>query len=241
VDNRGGAVVKRFILLAGGTLAFFVVPMAARRARVATLDEPKTVDNVSIDGDIDRSEVPVAFMGQLLGGTGISGGFAQLEGCSSAPALHVTAKKGMTIREVMDSFVTENLAYRWHLDGGVVNLMPRAGLALLDARIRNFRLNTTDQQMSAGAVLYDLIRLPEVRQQAAELKLQPGIMQGGPGVVDEHPAPRKPVPIVVNLNDVSLREAFNSVARAYEHTIWTYFERDCDGAKTYVIGASTPD
>jgi hypothetical protein len=231
--------MKCTMLLATGILALLAAPMAGHHPRAVVLGESQSVD-LPIGYDIDRSDVPLVLIGQLLGGTRIPGGIAQLEGCSGVPVLHLTAKRGMTIREAMDALVSENPSYQWQLEGGVVNLIPRSGsAALLDAKIRSFQLNTTDQKMDAHAVLYDIIRVPEVRQRAAELKLQPGMMQGGPGVYDEHPAKREPVPIMISLKDVSLREAFNSVVRTYGHTIWIYREHECNGSKTYIMQAET--
>ena len=144
-------------------------------------------------------------------------------------------KRGTTVRDAMATFVASNRDYRWLLDGDVVDLVPTAGFPLLDTRISSFELNTTDRQITSEAALSVLAGLPEVRQHAAELNLKPGIMQGGPGVYDEHPAPRDPLPIHISLKNVSLQEAFNSVARAFGHTIWVYSERECNGDKTYSV------
>lgn len=231
--------MRDFILLSAWILALATTPLAARRVRAFVFDEPKTVDNVSIGFDINRSDVPLAFIGQILRDTGIPGGVAELEGCSGVPAVHFTANQGMTIRGVLDGFVVNNPDYKWQLDGDVINLEPRTGVPLLDARIRDFQVDTTDKQMTAEAILYDLLKLPGVRQRAAELKLKSGVMTGGPGVYTENPQPRAPVPIRITLKDISLREAFDSVVRTYRHTIWIYVQTECNGEKTYVIGTET--
>jgi hypothetical protein len=203
----------------------------------ATLDDSQTVD-IPIDHDIYGSELPHALLGEILGGTGIPGGVAQLEGCSGVPAVVSTkAKKGTTIRQALDAFVVGNPGYQWLLEGGVVNLIPKnAPLALLNTRIHGLQLSTTDRQTTAGAILDDLVRLPEVRLRAAELELQPKVIQDFfLGVHREHPEPINPVPIVISLKNVPLREALNSVVRAYGNTIWIYVEHECNGGKQYLV------
>ncbi len=68
-----------------------------------------------------------------------------------------------------------------------------------------------------------------------ELKLEPGIHSGGPGVVEENPKPRQPVPIHFSIDDGSLQDAFNLIARIDGRTIWVYAERECIGHRTCVV------
>jgi hypothetical protein len=229
------AVALTLVLLLSGCDAWTTAQGTAVRA--ATLDDSQTVD-IPIDHDIYGSELPHALLGEILGGTGIPRGVAQLEGCSGVPAVVSTkAKKGTTIRQALDAFVVGNPGYQWLLEGGVVNLVPKnAPLALLNSRIHSFQLSTTDRQTTAGAILDDLVRLPEVRQRAAELELQPRVLQEFfLGVHKESPEPIKAVPIVLSLKNVSLREAFNSVVHAYGNTIWIYVEHECNGGKQYLV------
>jgi hypothetical protein len=202
----------------------------------AALDHLRAVD-IPIDHDIDRSELPHALLGEIFGGTGIPGGIAELEGCSGVPAVSIKAMKGTPIHEVLDAFVVANPSYRWVLKDGVVNLAPKsAPLALLSTRIQSFLLNTTDQQMDAGAILDDLVGLPEVHQRARELGLQPMLLQDFfLGVHKEHPYPIKPAPIVMSLKNISLGEALNGFVSAYGNTVWIYVEHDCNGKKQYVV------
>src|SRR6202007_3468319 len=98
-----------------------------------------------------------ALFEEMLGGTGIPGGVAQLQACWGATAVNLTAKKEMTIHEALDAFVASNPDYQWQLDGNVVNLIPGTGFALLDSRIRNFQLGAASRQMTANAILDELI------------------------------------------------------------------------------------
>jgi hypothetical protein len=225
--------MKCFVFLIGCTLAL----MLASQARLpAIVEHSQILDTPRFDQDVDLNESPNIIFGRIFGGTRTPGGVVQSEGCSGILNVHLAAKKGMTIRVALDAFIASNPDYEWLLDGGVVNLLRRTGPSLLDVKVRSFQLNTTDRQTAAQAILYDdLLRLPEVRHRAAELNLKPGIMTGGLGVADIDPELRKPIPIVLNLKDISLRQAFNSVARAYGHTVWLYHERLCNGEHTYFV------
>lgn len=229
--------MKYVVFLAGCTLALTFASLA-RLPAIA--DGSQILDMPRFDQDVNWNEPPNIVYGRIFGGTGTPGGVAQSEDCSGAPTVHFKAKNGMTIQAALDAFTASNPDYEWQLDSGVVNLLRRTGTGLLDAKVSSFQLNTTDRQTTAQAILYDdLLRLPEVRRRAAELKLKPGMMTGGLGVADEHPELRQPIPIVLNLKEVSLRQAFNSVARAYRHTVWIYGERVCNAEHTYVVRTET--
>src|SRR5260221_8426713 len=76
------AVALTLVLLLSGCDAWTTAQGTAVRA--ATLDDSQTVD-IPIDHDIYGSELPHALPGEILGGTGIPGGVAQLEGCRVCP------------------------------------------------------------------------------------------------------------------------------------------------------------
>jgi hypothetical protein len=133
----------------------------------------------------------------------------------------------------MNTLVAANPNYRWWLELGVVNLIPREGVPLLGTKIGNFQMDATDREIPA--VLQDLVWLPEVQKRAAELGLKPGFGQGGPSAVPLHPVPREPVPIHISLQNLSLRDALNKVVQSSGHMIWIYHERDCNAVKTYTV------
>jgi hypothetical protein len=230
--------MKYFILLVYWTLAV-VAPGTDRNMPPPRLVGSQAVD-VAIEQNIEDGGPPHALLGRILGGSGIPAGVAQIESCSGAPALSIKATRGMTIRQALDAFTASNPSYQWLFEGGVVNVIPKNGAAaLLDTAIRGLHLNTNTRQMTADAILHDLISLPEVRERATELQLQPGMAQEFfHGVHKEHPTPIKPAPVVINLKGASLREALNAVVRAYGNRIWVYAERDCNG-KTYVLNATS--
>jgi hypothetical protein len=143
-------------------------------------------------------------------------------------------KQGVTIHEAMDALVAANPSYHWSLDDGIVTLTPRVGVAFLQTKIAHFQMDTTDD--GASLIIQDILRLPEVRQGESRLGLKKGLGQGGgPTVVDEHPLPRQPVPLHINVQNTSLQGAFNKAVRAVPRGIWVYLETDCSGDMTYTV------
>lgn len=175
----------------------------------------------------------------VLRGTRINGGFAEIAGCSGLPEGSLKLKQGTTIREAMDALVAANPSYQWTLEDEVIVLVPLGGVPLLDARIVQFQVDGTDREIPATLGL--LLRFPEVREREAQLNLKPALGQGGgPGVYDEHPIPRKDVPVHINIQNLSLREAFNKIVRASpKPVVWVYHENSCDADKTYTVDVAS--
>ena len=219
------------------TLFLSAGPAAERQSDTGLVDSPQPA-NIRIDHDIVAENQPVSSILQdVLRGTGVPGGFAQIAVCSDVPKGRLKLKQGTTIREAMDAFIATNPNYRWRLQGGVVNLMPRDDVPLLDTKIVEFDKDATDREIPA--VLQDMLGLDEVRKRAAALGLKEGFWQGGPGAVEEHPVPRQPVPVHISLRNVSLRDAFNEVVRTSgKGVLWIYYETDCNGERTYIVEVS---
>ena len=223
-----------------GLLISFVSPSSPDGVRATTLGGAQTpnisIDDISIKQDMDVSGYPAKIIEQILSGTGVPAGLAESESCSSEPTASLKVRQGVTIREALDNFVAQNRDYRWVLDGGVVDVIPRRAPALLDARVHSFQADIKEAEM--GFPLFELMGLPEVQKRAAELKLKSGIWQGGLGAYEEHPEPKKPpASFHISAKDLPLREVLNSIVRAYPGAIWIYSEtQQCDGEGTYILG-----
>ncbi|MFZ3211695.1 MAG: hypothetical protein WA188_09275 [Terriglobales bacterium] len=190
-----------------------------------------------ITNDIDRGGSPPDVATEVLRDLGISGGVVLTQGCADTPAAtKFKARPGTTVREALDDFEAANPGYHWEDRGGLLNLVPRTGIPpFLGSRIQSFELQTTDQQTTVGLVFARLLALPEIRQSAADLHLKPGLETGHPGVYTENPTRKEPVPIRIQLKDVSLQDGFNAVVQAFGHTMWVYEQRECGGEKTYIV------
>jgi hypothetical protein len=170
----------------------------------------------------------------LLRGTGLHGGSAEITGCSDLPKGQLQIKHGATVQQAMDELVAANPGYEWELKDGVVNLMPRGGAQLLGTKIAKFQMDATNWEMEAA--LQDVLRLPEVREREASLGLKGGVHAGPRAeAVEKRPLSRQAVPVHINLQNVSLQEAFNQVVALSPDGVWIYRETDCNGAKTYTV------
>jgi hypothetical protein len=226
-------VISLFLLL----MLVAAGPMAACQVEAVSSDERRP-DNVRIDHDITAKNQQILVIFQdVLRGTGLNGGFAEIGGCSDSdlPQGSLKLKLGITVREAMDALVSVNpsLSYQWEWEDGMVNLLPRVDIPLLDTRITNFRMDAMDREIPA--VVEDMLRLPEVRAREADLDLREGLGQGELGAYEEHPIPRRPVAVHVDVKDLPLRNAINNIVRAMPKAVWIYHEIDCGADKTYGV------
>lgn len=219
-------------------LAFLVASRAFPQTGSQILDQP-------FPYDADRIARPGATILEFLrNGGGLSGGVVLLTDCNgNTPALHWKAKQGSTFRQVLNDLQAANPTYRWDLHGNVLNLVPTAGIPpLLSAKISSFSLQTTDQQTNAETALVTVGDLPEIRQAATALYISKAMYAGGLEAVPDstlsQPRPKVPLPIYLQLKDVSLQDTLNAVAQAYGHTMWIYDQRACNRQATYKIDES---
>ena len=151
-------------------------------------------------------------------------------------------KEGLTIRQAMDALVAANPGYQWELKDGAVDLMPRGAAPLLRTRIAKFQMNATDLEIPS--LLQDVLRHPEVREREPALGLKGGIHAGpggGGAAVEKHPVPRQPVPVHINLQNLSLQAAFNKIVELTPDGVWIYRETHCNGAKTFTVEMESDD
>jgi hypothetical protein len=226
--------MKRFILLSCVLFVLFLAPFGWW-LRVMAKGRPQVL-TAAISHDIDVAGQPELILQAVLRDTGISGGVIKFHDCYCVPQpVHLKASRGTSIRAVMATLIAENPEYVWEFRGGVINVIEKPGLPpLLSTKLNSFHADTTDKEV--GTLFSDLMRRPEVLQRLTELKLKPGIWTGPrPGVYEENPKPRQPIPIHFNIEDGSLWDAFNSIVTAGQHMIWVYAERACNGDRTYLV------
>jgi len=125
----------------------------------------------------------------------------------------------------MDALVAANPGYTWQWKDGIVNLAPQGGSSLLRTKITKFQRDATD--LETEAVLNDVLRLPEVRTREASLGLKQVMSGGGLAAGKDHPVPRQPVPIHIDIRNLSLQNAFNEIVKAVPKGTWLYLEKDC--------------
>jgi hypothetical protein len=129
----------------------------------------------------------------------------------------------LLVRDVLDSIVAADQRYKWSLEDGVVNVLPKASSTpLLDVRLNNFN----GQATNGGSIYQMLGNMPEVRRRAEEL----GLKQAEPsgfiiGAVDT----RK---FTVRCQKCSVRDVLNSVVRQ-SNGFWLYREYVYEGKRVY--------
>lgn len=225
--------MKRFI----GLVTLFLItsgwPTAAQQLGTAQVNQPQPSD-IRINHDVLVEDYRLGFIFlDILNGTGLHGGFAEIADCSGLPMGRLHIKKGVTVRQAMDALVAANPGYKWSLQDGAVNLMPRDGVPLLRTKIVKFQMNATDNAIPA--LLQEVLKLPEIRKGEAALGIKEGPGQGGGFAVDMHPAPKRPVPVQIEVQNVTLQDAFNKIVHASPKGVWVYSETDCNGAKSFVV------
>ncbi len=225
--------MKHFIGLFTSIMIASGCPTVAQQLGAAPVNKPQPAD-IRINHDVLVEDQRLGFIFlDVLHGTGLPGGFVEMAGCSDLPKGRLQIEQGATVRQAMDALVAANPGYKWELKNGAVDLVPRGGVPLLRTRIAKFQMNATDNAIPA--VLQEVLKLPEVRKREAALGIKQGPGQGGPGAIEKHPVPKKPVPVQIDVQNVSLQEAFNKIVQASTKGAWVYRETDCNGAKTFVV------
>lgn len=219
-------------------LIIWCEPVAVSQSKAAPVGGLQPA-NIRINHDVfaEHEHVLGIFL-DVLRGTDIHGGFADIVNCSVLPKGHLKIREGSTIRQAMDALVAANPGYKWELRDGVVNLMPRGGAPLLRTRIVKFKMEATDREIPS--VLGDVLKLPEVQKREAALGLKQVSQFSTLGAIPKHPVGKRHVPVRVpvrvDVENLSLRDAFNKIIGASpKAAVWIYRETDCDGAKTFTV------
>lgn len=108
-------------------------------------DKPQLA-HIVVDHDIAEENSPAIILQDVLRGTGIPAGAAQITACSDSSKARLNVKHGTSIEAAMDAFVASNPNYQWLFDHGAIDLIPRRRAALLDTRIADFHMDTTDKE-----------------------------------------------------------------------------------------------
>lgn len=159
------------------------------------------------------------------------GGVVVRRGCgNTGKTFHLS---GTTLGAVLKSLTKADPRYRWAIEDGVVNLLPKKGVPpLLKVKIKNFDVNNSPSMMYAGGVLASL---PEYREAVKRLGLAQGgfaesILQGmgGKGGNEQRT-------FQVHLHNATVLSALNAIVRARKRGVWIYTERHCEGERVFWI------
>lgn len=166
--------------------------------------------------------------GHSLAPIRVAGGIASSDpNCGQEKITQTWMPLGASLKDILDLIVTYDPAYRWSVEGNVINLLPKDGEpALLKTRINSFRL---DSPTTIDSAVEQLMKLPEVQKQEKELHTGVGLhLIVGPRSAN---APK----IILDCSNMTLREVLNAIVRAYGWAVWSYRERSCEGQNQYLI------
>ncbi len=117
-----------------------------------------------------------------------------------------------TVTDVMNAIVQSSKKYQWRQTGGFVNVWPSAGSnPLLETRIGSFNV----KDVNPSEAFDQLLNLPEVQANMTALNLKRRAPDVSPGKLSSSR-------FSVNLEGVSLREAFNKIAQESRIEIWIF-------------------
>jgi hypothetical protein len=164
---------------------------------------------------------------QALSSTSVPGGIILTTNCDEEGEYEFSPSSA-SLRDTLDAITAADPAYKWSLESGVVNLVPKVDeTPLLSVRITKFELNNTNLDFAADK----LFQLPEVKERQAELNLSEIRHEVG---ISELKKPSSSTGddsngFKVSCEEVTLRQALNAIVRAYGHAVWSYSERHCNG------------
>lgn len=156
------------------------------------------------------------------------GGIVAVMDCEEERATQRWMPGGSSLRTALDAIVLADPRFRWvvgHDD--VVNLIPRDHEpALLQTNVRTLRLRNVP---NVDLALERVLTLPEVKQSEARLHLSEGLK------LVVRPNSKSEPEISLRVENLTLLEALNAIARTNGHAVWLYRERHCNGQRTYSL------
>ena len=178
--------------------------------------------------EIDDTEFVRVFT-SALSTTNVPGGMVKLNNCNPIAVLKPWQARIFTLRDALDSIIHAEPDYRWFINDGVINLMPKGEEpTLLQVRIN--RLNVKDAE-SIYLPLSKLMSLPEVRESIAQLGLSeaPHLLIGGISLRPDRPR------YTIDCQNVTLKEALNTIVRTHGRAVWKYEETRCNSKTEFSI------
>ncbi len=127
-----------------------------------------------------------------------------------------------SLQAALNSIVRQDPWYSWSIEQGVVNLIPTNDEPdFLKIQVNKFRL---DGDLNTNLALEKLLRLPEVKQKAAEINLNSGLMYIGLSSSRNTKSRLK-----FELKNITVRQALNEIVRRDGIAVWRYYESNCNG------------
>ena len=171
----------------------------------------------------------VGVFARALSTTRVPGGIVKIDNCNAASVLKPWRAHIATLRDALDSIVEVEPDYNWSMNDGVVNLTPKSEEPVL-LQIRISRLKVKNAR-SIYLPLSQLMALPEVRESIAQLGLSqaPLLLIGVESLKPNEPG------YTIDCQNVTLKEALNTIVRAHGRAVWRYAEKRCNGKTEFSL------
>lgn len=164
-----------------------------------------------------------------LSTTNVPGGMVKINSCNPVAVLKPWQARIFTLRDALDSIAQAEPDYRWSINDGVINLMPKGEEpTLLQTRIGRLKIKDAE---SIYLPLSKLMSLPEVRESITQLGLSeaPHLLIGGFSLRSDKPR------YTIDFQNVTLKEALNTIVRTHGRAVWNYQETRCNGKTEFSI------
>jgi hypothetical protein len=167
---------------------------------------------------------------QGLNTAGVPGGIINVPDCE-VPVRATFTPQGSTLRSVLDSVVSSDSQYQWEINRGVVNLLPRSGEpSFLKLRVRQFK---AEQVGTVYEALDQLLATPELKKGMEDSNLGSMVLRGGMGYYGQSKGRQQK--FTISVENTTVREALNAIARAQGTAVWAYTQHQCKGTKSFSI------
>lgn len=161
------------------------------------------------------------------------GGVVSIENCKLlTPTMTVQFVAGTPLTESLDVLLSMAPKYRWDVTEDVLNVVPTGPAPpLLDMVVREF---TWNNKSPLSGVIAQLSATSDIRKRIDELGLVQAF-QGGIGHITLIDDPRPGLESTVK--NEKLSSVLNAIIRTYDHGVWLYHERSCNGTTTFSLSA----
>jgi len=140
------------------------------------------------------------------------------------------------IAAALDTLISTEPEYKWVLENGVVNILPKKELpSLLSVQVRIFEAKNT---ASMHDLVAKLLASPEVKKAQVEFHLEANPLRFGFDRLN-HPSTESTEEkrtLDVQCRNCTVREVLNRIVRAHGFAVWAYDEYELQETKRFQIG-----
>ena len=198
--------------------------------------ETKETEQSLLSREITLSELhdvgtPTIFQIALLNAN-LPGGVVAVS-CDASPKKYFVAPQSTSLETLLINLEQTDPNYRWQLDNGVVNLLPRKGMPmLLETPIKKFNVsNVTGQE-----ALNLLQEKSEVKIKKAELGLDKAVISINKASSLSLDSEQNNTPTFnLNLKGATFRQILNEIVKAQGRGTWIYTEKHCGNTSTFSV------